>query len=186
MGRWVRMSKRHPEIVMDNEACNVNELGQPQGNQIVQGQHFVQSSEPEAHGLATFLRTDVAIELSEADRLLKENIETRLRDGYAHVQYLNFRLSRPVYVGRWDAESKQFIMDVFSVVHSKHDREVQRFTDLTQACVLWVKYPSEHTVKELRAGANEVVDELRNEECCVFCGSYWQKIGSCAMTSEGI
>jgi hypothetical protein len=167
MGKWVRLSKKHPEITDDNEVCNVHELGGPQGNQIVQGQHFYQAGgEPEAQELATFFRTESAIVLSEAERLFKENIATRLRDGYVHVQYLNFRLGRLVYVGRWDEGSKQFVRDVFRVVQIKDRQEMNRFTDLAQACALWVKHPSERRIESLRVGTEDVLGEITPGECC--------------------
>jgi len=110
MGRWVQLSKKHPDIRDGNEVCNVLELGTQQGDQMVQGQHFyTDSTSSEALELATFIKTDSALEASEAERLFKENLMTRLRDGYVHARYFNFRLNRMVYVGMWDQESQRFI-----------------------------------------------------------------------------
>ena len=109
MGRWVQLSKKHPDMTDDNEVCNVLELGGPQGNQIVQGQHFFANGTGEAQALAIFIKTESAIELSEAEKLFRENIKTRLSDGYIHARYFNFRLNAHVYIGRWDSELQQFV-----------------------------------------------------------------------------
>jgi hypothetical protein len=110
MGRWVQLSKKHPEITDDNEVCNVLELGGPQGDQIVQGQHFfTTATSAEAQALAIFIKTESAIELSEAEKLFRESIKTRLSDGYVHARYFNFRLNAHVYIGRWDSALQQFV-----------------------------------------------------------------------------
>ncbi len=112
MGRWVQMSKRHPDITEDNEWINVHELGAKEGDQVVQGMHFLTTAESgEAQELAVFLRTESAVEMSEAEKLFRENIRTRLRDGYVHVRYFNFRLMKMVYIGQWDLATGRFIMD---------------------------------------------------------------------------
>ena len=112
MGRRVQLSKRHPEITTDNEAVNVLELGGPHGAQVVQGQHFfTDSTSPEAQELAVFLKTESPLEASEAQRLFRENLNTRLRDGYVHVRYFNFRLNKMVYVGKWNPDLQQFVSD---------------------------------------------------------------------------
>jgi hypothetical protein len=110
MGRWVQLSKKHPTITDDNEVCNVLELGAQQGDQIVQGQHFyTNASSTEAQELAVFIKTESALEATEAERLFKENMMTRLRDGYVHIRYFNFRLNEMVYVGEWNPELQQFV-----------------------------------------------------------------------------
>jgi hypothetical protein len=110
MGRWVRLSKKHPKIVDDNEVVNINTLGGKTGDQVAQGQHYFQvANDGEAQALATFLRTDSAIKLDEAEELMRENIRTRLRDGYIHAQYFNFALMKLVYVGKWDESKQQFV-----------------------------------------------------------------------------
>jgi hypothetical protein len=112
MGRWVQLSKKHPDITDDNEVCNVQELGGPQGDQVVHGQHFyTDATSPEARELSVFIKTETPIQATEAERLFKENLTTRLRDGYVHVRYFNFRLGEFVYVGRWDEGSKQIVKD---------------------------------------------------------------------------
>jgi len=63
VGRWVQLSKRHPEITTDNEVVNVHELDGPQNAQIVQGQHFfTETGSPEAQELAVFLKTKSPLE----------------------------------------------------------------------------------------------------------------------------
>jgi hypothetical protein len=112
MGRWVQMSKRHPDITEDNEVVNVQELGGVQGDQVVHGQHFFTTADSgEAQELAVFLRTESAFEMGEAEKLFRENIRTRLRDGYVHVRYFNFRLMKMVYIGQWDPAKEQFVID---------------------------------------------------------------------------
>lgn len=110
MGRWVQLSKRHPEITTDNEVVNVLELGGPQGAHVVQGQHFfTDSTSPEAQELAMFLRTESPLQASDAQQLFRENLNTRLRDGYVHVRYFNFRLMQMVYVGEWNPALQRFV-----------------------------------------------------------------------------
>jgi hypothetical protein len=112
MGRWVQLSKQHPEITTDNEAVNVLELGGPVGDQIVQGQHFFTNATlGEAQELAVFIKTDSALKESEAERLFRENIRTRLRDGYVHARYFDFRLNKMVYVGKWNPDLQEFVID---------------------------------------------------------------------------
>jgi hypothetical protein len=110
MGRWIQLSKLHPEITADNEVVNVHELGGKEGDQVVQGQHFFTADKSgEAQALAIFMRTESALKITEAERLFKENIWTRLRDGYVHVRYFNFRPMKHVYIGKWDAATNQFV-----------------------------------------------------------------------------
>jgi hypothetical protein len=111
MGRWFRLSKQHPDITDDNEVVNVLELGGPQGNQVVQGDHFYQAGKVDAHALATFIKTESALEHTEAEWLWLENIKTRLDDGYVHGQYMNFRLGKLVYVGKWNPALERFVND---------------------------------------------------------------------------
>ena len=109
MGRWVQLSKHHPDITDGNEVVNVHELGAKEGDQIVQGQHFYTKEESkEAQNLAIFLRTESAVRLNDAETMFLENIRTRLNDGYLHVRYFDFRVQGFVYVGKWDAKSQTF------------------------------------------------------------------------------
>jgi hypothetical protein len=41
---------------------------------------------------------------------------------------------------------------VYRVVQIKSGHEMNRFIDLAQACVLWVKYPGERQVEEVTSG----------------------------------
>jgi hypothetical protein len=112
MGRWVQLSKKHPSIADDNEVVNVMELGGQNGDQVVQGQHFFTTDDSgEAQELAVFLRTADAWEMTEAEKLFKENLWMRVNDGYIHMRSFNFHLMKHVYVGRWDREKGQFIQD---------------------------------------------------------------------------
>jgi hypothetical protein len=70
------------------------------------------ANDGEAQALATFLRTDSAVKLDDAENLVRENIRTRLRDGYLYAQYFNFRLMNLVYVGKWDESKQQFVIDL--------------------------------------------------------------------------
>src|SRR5260370_37497791 len=114
MGRWVQLSKKHPDITEGNEVCNVQELGGPQGDQVVHGQHFyTDATSPEARDLAVFIKTETLIQATDAERLFKENITTRLRDGYVHGRYFNFRLNKMVYACQWDPDSPKLIVARF-------------------------------------------------------------------------
>ena len=55
---------------------------------------------------------------------------------------------------------------VYRVVQIKSGQEMNRFMDLDQACVLWVKYPGERQVEEVASGTNEVVKSISADECC--------------------
>ena len=55
---------------------------------------------------------------------------------------------------------------VYRVVQIKSGQEMNRFIDLDQACVLWVKYPGERQVEEVASGTNEVVKSISADECC--------------------
>ena len=49
---------------------------------------------------------------------------------------------------------------VYRVVQIKGGEEMNRFIDLDQACVLWVKYPGERKVEEVATGTNDVVNHV--------------------------
>jgi hypothetical protein len=55
---------------------------------------------------------------------------------------------------------------VYRVVQIKNGEEMNRFTELEQACVLWVKYPGEREVEEVTTGTNDVVKRVSPDECC--------------------
>jgi hypothetical protein len=55
---------------------------------------------------------------------------------------------------------------VYRVVQNKSGQEMNRFVDLDQACVLWVKYPGERQVEEVTSGTNDVVKRISADECC--------------------
>jgi hypothetical protein len=55
---------------------------------------------------------------------------------------------------------------VYRVVQIKGGEEMNRFTELVQACVLWVKYPGERKVEEVTTGTNDVVNRVSPDECC--------------------
>jgi hypothetical protein len=109
IGRWIQLSKRHPDITSDNEVVNVQELGPAEGGQIVHGQHFYTTVESgEAQELAVFIKTESALQANDAERLFCENLRTRLNDGYVRARYLNFRLGKFVYVGEWNPKLQKF------------------------------------------------------------------------------
>jgi hypothetical protein len=110
MGRWVQLSKKHPDIADDNEVVNVMELGGAEGDQVVQGQHFFTTDDSgEARELAVFLRTAEPWKMTDAETLFRENLWKRVNDGYVHMRSFNFRLMKHVYVGRWDSHKSQFV-----------------------------------------------------------------------------
>lgn len=55
---------------------------------------------------------------------------------------------------------------VYRVVQIKDGREMNRFVDIAQACVLWVKYPDERRVEEMAPGTDNVLRTATPEECC--------------------
>lgn len=55
---------------------------------------------------------------------------------------------------------------VYRVVQIKSGQEMDRFVDLAQACVSWVKYPDEREVEEVTTGTNDVVKHVSPDECC--------------------
>ena len=55
---------------------------------------------------------------------------------------------------------------VYRVVQIKSSQEMNRFIDLDQACVLWVKYPGEHQVEEVTSGTNDGIKHISADECC--------------------
>lgn len=55
---------------------------------------------------------------------------------------------------------------VYRVVEVKSGREMNRFVNLIDACVLWVKYPGERRVEEVAVGTNDVVGRVSPHECC--------------------
>jgi hypothetical protein len=55
---------------------------------------------------------------------------------------------------------------VFRVARVADDEEVQRFMDLSGACVVWVKDPTKLRVQELATGTDTVIREVPREECC--------------------
>jgi hypothetical protein len=46
-------------------------------------------------------------------------------------------------------------------------QEMNRFTHLPDACVLWVKYSRESRVEEVEVGTDKVIRRLRPDECCL-------------------
>jgi len=55
---------------------------------------------------------------------------------------------------------------VYRVVQVKSGQETNRFTNLADACVLWVKHPSERQVEEVAVGTNDVIRRVSPNECC--------------------
>lgn len=55
---------------------------------------------------------------------------------------------------------------VYRVVQIESGQEMNRFIDLDQACVLWVKYPGERQVEEVATGTNDVVKHISADDCC--------------------
>ncbi len=55
---------------------------------------------------------------------------------------------------------------VYRVVQVKSGQEMNRFTNLADACVLWVKYPNERQVEEVAVGTNDVIRRVSRNECC--------------------
>ena len=55
---------------------------------------------------------------------------------------------------------------VYRVVEVKSGKEMNRFTNLVDACVLWVKYPRERRVEEMAVGTNDVIRRVTPDECC--------------------
>jgi len=55
---------------------------------------------------------------------------------------------------------------VYRVVQAKGGQEINRFINLVDACVLWVKYPGERQVEEVGVGTNDVVRRVSHSECC--------------------
>jgi len=55
---------------------------------------------------------------------------------------------------------------VYRVVQIKSGEEMNRFTELAQVCVLWVKYPGEREVEGVTTGTNDVVKRASPDECC--------------------
>lgn len=55
---------------------------------------------------------------------------------------------------------------VYRVVEVKSEQEMNRFMNLVDACVLWVKYPGERRVEEVAVGTNDVISRVSPNECC--------------------
>lgn len=55
---------------------------------------------------------------------------------------------------------------VYRVVQIQSGQEMNRFINLADACVLWVKNPNEHRVEEVATGTNDVVMRVSRSECC--------------------
>jgi hypothetical protein len=55
---------------------------------------------------------------------------------------------------------------VYRVVQTKDGQEMNRFVNLVDACVLWVKYPREQRVEEMAVGTNDVIRRVSPSECC--------------------
>ena len=55
---------------------------------------------------------------------------------------------------------------VYRVVQVKTGQELNRFPNLIDACVLWVKYPSERRIEEMAVGTDEVIRRVLPSECC--------------------
>ncbi len=55
---------------------------------------------------------------------------------------------------------------VYRVVQVKSGQEMNRFPNLIDACVLWVKYPREQRVEEMAVGTNDVIRCVSPSECC--------------------
>jgi hypothetical protein len=55
---------------------------------------------------------------------------------------------------------------VYRVVEVRSGQEMNRFTNLADACVLWVKYPGERQVHEVAVGTNDVIRRVSPNECC--------------------
>ncbi len=55
---------------------------------------------------------------------------------------------------------------VYRVVEVKSGQEMSRFTNLVDACVLWVKYSRERRVEEMAVGTNDVIRRVSPAECC--------------------
>jgi|HubBroStandDraft_6_1064221.scaffolds.fasta_scaffold01228_15 hypothetical protein len=55
---------------------------------------------------------------------------------------------------------------VYRVVQVKSEQELNRFTKLADACVLWVKDPGERRVEEVAVGTNNVITRVPPSECC--------------------
>lgn len=55
---------------------------------------------------------------------------------------------------------------VYRVVQLISGQEMNRFTELIDACVLWVKYPGERRVEEVAVGTNDVIRRVSRNECC--------------------
>ncbi len=55
---------------------------------------------------------------------------------------------------------------VYRVVQIESGQEMNRFIDLDQACVLWVKYPGQRAVEEVTTGTNDIVNRVSPDECC--------------------
>jgi hypothetical protein len=55
---------------------------------------------------------------------------------------------------------------VYRVVQLTSGQEMNRFTNLTDACVLWVKYPGDCRVEEVAVGTNDILRRVSPSECC--------------------
>jgi hypothetical protein len=55
---------------------------------------------------------------------------------------------------------------VYRVVEVISGQEMNRFTNLVDACVLWVKYSRERRVEEMAVGTNDVIRRVSPTECC--------------------
>ena len=55
---------------------------------------------------------------------------------------------------------------VYRVVEVISGQEMNRFTNLVDACVLWVKYPRERRVEEMAVGTSDVIRRVSPTECC--------------------
>jgi hypothetical protein len=55
---------------------------------------------------------------------------------------------------------------VYRVVQVKGGQELNRFTKLADACVMWVKYPGEQRIEQVAVGTNDVIRRVSPNECC--------------------
>lgn len=55
---------------------------------------------------------------------------------------------------------------VYRVVEIKNGQEMNRFMNLADAGVFWVKYPGERRVEKVAVGTNDVVRRVSPDECC--------------------
>jgi len=55
---------------------------------------------------------------------------------------------------------------IYRVVEMKSGQEINRFTNLVDACVSWVKCPRDRRVEEMAVGSGDVIRRVSPTECC--------------------